>query len=110
MKQRKPMTTDKFKAAVGGVDKQALKPKPKPIMPEITIDKGVPISARRGGSGRNPAWPFEQMKIGDSFAVPLEFRKRAQGAASAHKRNHPGFNFVMRSNDHEVRIWRIVRK
>ena len=35
----------------------------------ITIEKGIPIPARKPGGGRKPKYPFDQMEVGDSILL-----------------------------------------
>ena len=69
------------------------------------IEKGVPLP-----QSTRTAWPYSDMKIGDSFAVPIAMRGKATSAMSAHKNRTPGLQFMQRSvtenGELMVRIWR----
>jgi hypothetical protein len=78
---------------------------------EIKIEKGVPIPAR---PKRADKYPFAQMEVGDSFAIPSsEFRPPAlikSVAISAYRswalRNKSDWKFKACLVENGVRIWR----
>ena len=84
----------------------------------ITIEKGVPMP--KNGAGRHSIYPFAQMEIGDSFAVPNdmgEFPSRTSrrqktisgSAASWAKRHNPAAKFATHVIDgNTVRCWRVA--
>jgi hypothetical protein len=42
-------------------------------MKDIPIEEGIPIiSPKRGGGGRKPLYPFNKLKVGDSFFISLD--------------------------------------
>lgn len=73
-------------------------------MKTIKIEKNIPIpkTAYR-------AWPFNEMKIGDSFAVPIADRGRVTQAATQWALRHEGFKFITRQTEdrQSVRVWRV---
>ena len=89
-------------------------------MIDIVIDKGIPIPpiASKGGrrTGKRRLYPWADMEVGDSFAVPadgkMDARKKSMTLLTiAHspvstlaRRN---WRFTARSFDDHVRIWRI---
>ena len=64
------------------------------------IDKGIPLPKR---------YPFDQMEVGDSFAVPEGInRTRVSVAAMRYGRDH-GMKFTVRQMpDRSLRCWRIA--
>ena len=61
--------------------------------------------------GRRTKYPFDQMKVGDCFYIPLKELKSANVLASSArqwaKRNNRNFRFVTRVIDDMVGIWRV---
>jgi hypothetical protein len=82
----------------------------------MEIESDVPIPKR--GIGRPRKYPFPDMKVGDSFAVPLgEARTTKRGylvtyriaqAAKVYQRRHGG-KFIAHSvtDKNEARCWRV---
>jgi hypothetical protein len=76
----------------------------------IQIDKGVQMPTRQP---RND-YPFQQMEVGDSFAVaipegakPASVARRMYAAVQAHtKRAASGNKFAVRTMGGQVRVWR----
>ena len=63
------------------------------------IDKGVPIPAR---------YPFADMQIGDSFAVPPTIKRSAINVAAMRYGRRHGMRFTVRQvADKTFRCWRI---
>lgn len=92
-------------------------PKPEPMKKStkktmrkkpIKIERGIPMPPKGiGGPGRPRMYPWDDMKVGDSFFVP-SIRSSANIASSkgiAMKRT--GFAFSTRSVEGGVRVWRI---
>ncbi len=67
----------------------------------IKVESGIPMP-RKG----NSPYPFHEMKVGDSFAVPLSQSDRARSAARMHGVRH-GKKFAGRAGTKNYRIWRI---
>ena len=67
-------------------------------MSKLPIDKGVPLPRR---------FPFADMQVGDSFAVPPDVKRPAVTvAAMRYGRNH-GMKFTVRlTPDRTLRCWR----
>jgi len=87
----------------------------------FTIEKGVPHPAGHW-AGNRTLYPFLQMEVGDSFAVPLSGERAKAGrgstdktaaklraSASSHSMRYPGVKFSVRtiSAENIVRCWRI---
>jgi hypothetical protein len=70
-------------------------------MSEIKIERGVPLPEKRGLYNK---YPFKQMKVGDSFIVPIDARIYA-AASWAGTRN--GMKFSTRKNGTCIRVWRV---
>lgn len=53
-------------------------------------------------------FPLEKMKIGESFAVPVEDTRKIRNALSRFKKNHKRMKFVTRTENDgkKVRVWR----
>ena len=72
---------------------------------QFTVDKKIPLppASYRG------KYPFEIMKIGESFFIaegdPRTMRVRS--AASVFTRRHRDYIFVVRAVEGGVRIWRV---
>jgi len=63
------------------------------------IDKNVPLPAR---------FPFEQMEVGDSFAVPPSVHRTTVGIAALRYGRKHGMKFTVRQvADKTFRCWRI---
>jgi len=69
----------------------------------ICTDIPMPADPARG---RPAIYPFGRMKVGDSFLVMADRAPRARLAAAAHKRLHPGWDYMSRKEGGCVRIWR----
>ncbi len=83
---------------------------------DFVIEKGVYIPEKISPfSQRVPVeskYPFAQMEVGDSFAVPGPDKKmigNLGGARAAYQKKNPGVKFTTRSLKAEgiLRIWRI---
>jgi hypothetical protein len=84
------------------------------------IEKGVAIPERgRGRPAGVPRFPFPDMGIGDSFAVPVpkgteakEIADLVRKDASNWRRTRPEFNIAIRTDEtgENVRCWRIESK
>ena len=66
---------------------------------QVEIEKQIPVPKK---------YPFHQMQVGDSFAVPPDIRRQTVSvAALRYGRNH-GMKFVVRMMpDRSYRCWRI---
>ena len=63
------------------------------------IDKGIPLPKR---------YPFDQMEVGDSFAVPEGInRTRVSVAAMRYGREHKMKFTVRQMPDRSLRCWRL---
>lgn len=71
----------------------------------IQIEKNVPIS-RVPRLGRNALYPWQDMKVGDSFFVPGYTTKTFGRTAAAGVRY--GMTFSVRTQDGGVRVWRVA--
>ena len=76
----------------------------------IKIESGIPIPER--ASNMAAKYPFNDMKVGDSFLVPringepvTVTRERATKAISYAKRK--GGKYCSRTNDEGTRVWRL---
>lgn len=70
----------------------------------IKIEKAIPIPVGKA-RGRKPKYPFGEMKVGDSFQVPLSNGRTVVNSAQAYGfRNN--MKFVSRQTGKMLRIWR----
>lgn len=68
-------------------------------MSHLRIDKGIPLPKR---------YPFDQMEVGDSFAVPEGIsRTRVSIAAMRYGRDHKMKFTVRQMPDRSLRCWRV---
>ena len=91
---------------------------------QITIDKNIPIPSNVADGGRPALFPFRQMEVGDSFAIPLAGEaelnaagghkwdknvRRIRNAAFHHQRKY-GVKFTVRELRDEgvARCWRVA--
>ena len=77
------------------------------------VEAGIPIPAGHGLSSEGPLYPWAEMRIGDSFFVPVskgedcERRRRAVLSSGYGWGNrNKGERFVTRLVDGGVRVWR----
>lgn len=67
------------------------------------VENEVPLPAPRPYT----KYPFHDMKVGDSFAIPAELIDKASRAAYAHGKAH-GMRFTTRTlEDGSGRCWRV---
>lgn len=66
---------------------------------ELTSAYPAPLSS---GRGRPMRYPFHLMRVGESFLTD----KRGQYAVAKWKLNHPGWDYVTRSEGDGFRVWR----
>lgn len=88
------------------VDGPAVQPAP---VAAIKIEKGVPMPNPKGG--RPPVYPWRDMAVGDSFAVPVPSgRGSAQRSAARLQAKRHGGRYTCRTRVEDgvrvVRIWR----
>jgi len=73
----------------------------------IRIDKDIPIP--QGGRG-NRVYPWAKLKVGDSFAVPVQ--PGSEGPQVAAGRRQTGFRFMKQrrmEGDPPQEVWRVWR-
>ena len=83
-------------------------------MEQIKLEKNIPIPTRKRMKSKKLYSIFENMEIGDSFAIPIVgekdslVRSRLYMAARNFKLyKSVNWTFTSRVIDNEVRIWRI---
>ena len=83
----------------------------------FTIEQGIPVASdRRGRPSLSPKFPLAEMKVGDSFFIPMDSKneiaifKRITVAASRYSRKNPPNKFTIRKleKDNGARCWRIA--
>ena len=68
-------------------------------MSKLPIDKGVPMPMR---------YPFADMQVGDSFAVPQDISRSTIGVAARRYVDKHGGKFTVRQMpDRSLRCWRV---
>jgi hypothetical protein len=76
----------------------------------IQIESDVPMPAVRR-SGKESQYPFAQMDVGDSFAMPIDFMGKLRGASQHYRKRNPEQRFSIRAEDGETcRCWRVEDK
>lgn len=77
-------------------------------MKDIKIEKGVPIPVRQRGT----KFPFDKMKIGDSFTIPYKTKNTSAAIHSSARKfcikHKLKWKFTARTEGKKVRIWRIL--
>lgn len=69
----------------------------------MQIEKNVPLS--EAGYRK---WPFPEMEVGDSIAIPQEEAGKARNAACSFQRYHKGVKFSIRKvEEGKWRLWRV---
>lgn len=69
------------------------------------IKRGIDIPPPN--AGRPIKYPWSDMAIGDSFAVPRDIRATVVTAARGYSQRHPDYKFIARNIGDETRIWRV---
>lgn len=85
-------------------------------MSVVQIEKGIPITPKCSGKPGQYSYPFGDMQIGDSFAVPLgtesgRIQNKVSSAISMwRKRTGTAAKFATRVNREEgvIRCWRVA--
>lgn len=84
---------------------------------KIAIDRNVPIPPKHGAPIPANAWPFDEMRPGDSFLIPLDHKDKRQTQSRNSSINHairryrqtrPERQFTCRTVDGGIRCWRIA--
>ena len=74
---------------------------------KIKVEKGLPIPEDVRGTG----YPFDEMKVGDSFAMPARRKTSVRGAIFTRKRAGQPGKFITRAVVENgvdmVRCWRV---
>ena len=65
----------------------------------MQIEHGIPIPT---GS----PYPFDDMEIGDSFALPKDQTNNVRMAVTRYKKDHPEWDYTTRVDDINIRLWR----
>jgi hypothetical protein len=79
-------------------------------MPKIAIDKDIalwPVGTRGTGKLRNNAYPWREMKIGDSFYVP-DILYLSMKSTVVYQEKMTGRVYRLRTFDTGVRVWRVA--
>lgn len=68
---------------------------------EFVIEKDVPLAPHG-----NCRYPFGQLEVGDSFALPIDIANKVRTAAFSYGKAH-GMKFAVRKQGDHARVWRI---
>lgn len=68
------------------------------------IEKNIKVPFKTKGPGRPKKYPFDQMKPGDSFLVPLE-KKISIRQRVCHKNKISKYKFITRAVKDGIRVW-----
>lgn len=71
-------------------------------MTDFKIEKGIPAPAKRG------KYPFAEMEVGDSFLVPGAATSAEISSAVSYRKNRYQEQYICRSVDGGLRVWRIA--
>lgn len=72
----------------------------------IQIDKSVPLPSKRANG--NNRWPFREMEIGDSFALPADTKVANLRNAAENHGSRNGQKFRVLTGPDGVRCWRVA--
>ncbi len=75
---------------------------------EFKIEKGIPLAPHGNSVRRQSKYPFSDMKVGDSFAVPAEVLSAVRTASIGYSRANGGSKFTIRKSGKAFRCWRIA--
>lgn len=64
------------------------------------------ITSKNTAPPNRSVYPWTEMKVGDSFDVPLQKAESVRSAASARGRDY-GEKYITRTVDDIVRVWRV---
>ena len=67
-------------------------------MVKMTVESGVPVPNK---------FPFKEMKVGDSFAIPAHIRRTTVQVAALRYGRTQGARFTVRKFGDGYRCWRI---
>lgn len=72
-------------------------------MSRFTVSSKHPIP----GKDARITYPFEEMKVGDSFGFNPDLLVKVRGAVSTRKRNYEGEEYMVRRYRGAARCWRV---
>lgn len=72
--------------------------------PTFKIERGIPIPTPRGRA----LYPFEKLKVGDSFFVPNRTPHSMHGSVR-YAQVKRGIKLLMRTEGNGTRIWRVKK-
>ncbi|CAB4126833.1 hypothetical protein UFOVP78_21 [uncultured Caudovirales phage] len=73
---------------------------------EIRTDIPLPAHAARRTNGMRPRYPFAELTVGASFAVPADQGDAMRAAARTWKHRHKGWDFTASKDGDHLRLWR----
>ena len=78
-------------------------------MLDVEIQPAIPIPVRIAG-GAQRVYPLNNLKVGDSFEVPISKKRSLRASASMYAKRH-GVKFKTRTmgkgKNQTVRVWRV---
>jgi len=69
--------------------------------PQIDIEKEIPVPQWRG------KYPLKEMAVSDSIFIPGQFASSARQSAYNLSAQSEKYNFITRTVDGGIRIWRV---
>lgn len=75
---------------------------------EVKLEQGVEIPPIR--YAKQPLYPYAQMQVGDSFALPADADGKVERSLRASSYRHgrlKGGKFVVRVVEDKVRVWKV---
>lgn len=72
------------------------------------LETGIPIPEDVLSKKNHRKYPFDKMKVGDSFAFDLRKRSTVRNSTKSHARRHGVKFHIGVGEDGEGRIWRIA--
>ena len=82
----------------------------------LAIEKNIPMPEARSGRQPEGGYPFQKMKVGDSFLVPVApktspktvtARRRLMNSHCQKAKARTGYQFSLRTMKNGIRVWRV---
>lgn len=81
------------------------------LVSPFQLEAGIPLPPKKPRSKQRErlVWPFDKMRVGDSFLVTdPDLFPRATRACNTWQTNHPEWHLVARTVADGLRIWRVL--
>jgi len=82
-------------------------------MLQVIVQSGIPLPAKIGKREKKLCYkdlPFDKMEVNDSFALPLDIGQGVGTAIGSYRyssRENTKKQFVTRTENGEIRVWRV---